>query len=279
MHWRLGQYFLIIFCGCAQAQIQMVPGSAPLCVFAGEKARVPLTIRNGGARQETFELHVKISQAASGVVMPIEMRSVETLTVLAGQTILEEVPLHLPAVRAESTFILQWLRGTNAVIGATRVTASPRGVLAELKQLCDGKPVALFDPENRVRDALKAEGLETVDPDPVETAKSSCRLAIIWSANTRSQTAPNFFDAIPELVKGGVGVIRVCPPASDAQLLAPSIQVKSGSGENAVVLVERSLLAGLSDSPCSQKRLLQLARVALGKASLSSLEKNLKEVP
>lgn len=283
MRMRLGQFLyssvLLLWSVSCQAQsyVQVLPGAEPVCVFAGENVTVPLKLRNSGTNSEAVDLHVKISQVATGIVMPIGTRSVKAITILAGQTLLENAPLELPDVKAETTFVLQWLRGTNVVIGLTKVAVSPRGALAELGRLSAGKPIALLDPDNLVREVLKAAGLETVDLDPEQSSSVGASLAIICSGNSKPASARNLARCAQSLAKDEVGVIWICPPGSNSQALAPSIEVKRGSGESALVLADRALLADFSQSPCAQKRLLQLARIALGKATLSSLEPNLKE--
>lgn len=284
MRMRLGQLLLLpvmlSWCvlGQAQPSIQVLPADTPLCFFAGETVPVSLKLRNNGTNSETLDLGVKISQAASRVVMPIGTHSVKALTLLPGQTVLETAAVTLPEVRAETTFVLQWLRGTNVVIGVTKLTASPRGALAELEQLGAGKPIALIDPDNFVREVLGVAGVETVDLDPEQPTGLGSRLAIFCPGNSNPEFSKNLAHGAQSLVNDGVGVVWICPPGVNRQALAPSIEVTRGRGEHVLILAERGLLWDLAASPCAQKRLVQMARIALGKDTLSSLKPTLKEV-
>ena len=100
-------------------------------------------------------ISARVYQTTSATAAPYSKRLWKTLELLPGQTILESATFDFPLVRGETPFLIQWVEGTNHVLGVTEVLVYPPDLLKELGNLAGQKPVGVFDPADRLKPLLK----------------------------------------------------------------------------------------------------------------------------
>ena len=138
----------------AWAQLQFLPAGAAPMVFAGEARPIAITLRNPSPQSVAANLHVHVHQTTTAIAAPLYERPWKPLTVLPGQTVLETAVLDFPVVRAETRFLVQWLDGTNTVLGRTEVRVFPTNLLARLQALASDSPLGVFDPADQLKPLL-----------------------------------------------------------------------------------------------------------------------------
>lgn len=150
----------------AFAELEFVADETSPLVFAGSPQTVRAAIRNTGAETEV-DVAIRVVQLTAGSAVPVgEPQPWKKLRVLAKQTVLEDLPVELPAVRAPVRFRLEC-----AGIGKLVVTAVPADYLKQL-----GEGVGVFDPGGKLRAVLKAAKVEFID---LETEPWAGKLAIV----------------------------------------------------------------------------------------------------
>lgn len=199
----------------AFADLEFVADETPPLVFAGSPQTVRATIRNTGADTEV-DVAIRVVQLTAGSAVPVgEAQPWKKLRVLAKQTVLEDLPVELPAVRAPVRFRLEC-----AGIGKLVVTAVPADYL---KQLGDG--VGVFDPGGKLRAVLKAAKIEFTD---LETAPRHGKLAVVVA------------EKLPESVKNMAVVwlkpARVPVVVVRRQLVvAPPVDLTTAAGQASLI--------------------------------------------
>jgi hypothetical protein len=255
--------YLLMLSAAASAQLVVGSGSAVVCVFAGDGRQVPVQLHNAGAGPVAAHLHTLLYQATLAIAAPLGEAPWKKLTVLPGQTVLETATLSLPPVRAETRFVVQWLEGTNKVVGTTEVLAYPADLLKELKPLLGDEPLGVFDPQNHLKPLLKAAGVECQDLEDAGLEDCRGRLAIIGPFQSRAQMRESLAHrSVKALAAKGVAAVWIQPPPEKGQDLKPSFYLVP-EGKGAVVIVQAELLVNLAESPQAQLNLVRFARFAL----------------
>lgn len=246
----------------ALAQLQFVPANPPPQVFAGEARPIAITLHNPSHQAIEVDLRARVYQTTSATAAPLRERPWKGLTVLPGQTVLETASLDFPVVRAETSFIIQWLDGTNIVLGKTEVRVFPTNLLARLQTLAGETPLGVFDPADQLKPLLRRLAVEFQDLAEDGTDKFTGKLALFGPFASRSQVRASLAGDIRALAKRGVAVVWLQPPPSPREPLKPSFHiVREGGG--AVVVAQHSLVEHLADNPEAQLNLLRLAELAL----------------
>jgi hypothetical protein len=255
----------VLFCNwplAAFAQLQILPDAQPQRVFAGGARTVTATWHNAGDRTVEADIRTRIVQTSSATGIPLGDIPWKKLEMLPRQTVLENVQFEFPAVKAETTFLIQWLDATNHVLGRTKVLAYPTNLLAELKPLAGDESLGVFDPKNRLKPLLKNLKLEFADLANLDLEDFSGRLAIIGPFSTRAQMRDELANQIKALAKKGVAIVWLQPLPEKQDKLQPSFYSVS-MNTNAVVVVQPELVADLADNPQSQLNLIYFCRLAL----------------
>ena len=245
-----------------RAQLQLLPDVQPQRVFAGGARTVAATWRNAGDSNVEIDIRTRLIQTSSATAVPLGEVPWRKLEVLPRQTVLENVQLSVPAVKAETTFLIHWLDATNQVLGRTKVLAYPTNLLAELKPLAGDEPLGVFDPQNQLKPLLKNLKLEFAELENLDLEDFSGRLAIIGPFSTRAQMRDGLANQIKTLAKKGVAIVWLQPPPEKRDKLQPSFYSVS-MNPNAVVIVQPELVADFADNPQSQLNLLYFCRLAL----------------
>src|SRR5437867_5868117 len=94
----------------ARAQLELVPESAPQSVFADGARKITVVLRNSGEQPLDVDLRARLYQTSSATAALWAEEPVKKLRVWPGQTLIESASLTFPAVKAETRFLVQWLR-------------------------------------------------------------------------------------------------------------------------------------------------------------------------
>ena len=246
----------------ASAQVQLLPAKEALAIFAGDGRRITVAFHNPGNEMARVELRIRLYQTSTATAVLLSETSWKPLQILPGQTVTETATLAFPAVRAETRCLVQWLDGTNTVLGNTQVRVFPTNQLVHLRTLAGETPVGLFDPNDQLKPLLRA--LEVPFQDLVEdgTDKFMGKLALFGPFPEKSQMRASLADDIRALAKRGVAVVWLQPPPSQRTPLKPSFYLVRQAGA-AIVVAQASLVEGLAGNPEAQLNLLRLAELAL----------------
>jgi hypothetical protein len=249
-----------------QADLVIIPDTQPQAVLAGEARRVEVMFRNPGSEPAKADLHTRLFQTTTATTVLVREDAWKPLRVLPGQTISEIATLDFPAVRAETRFLVQWLDGTNALLGKTEVRVFPTNLLANLRTLASEKPLGVFDPADRLKPLLRPLAVPFQDLAEDGTDKFTGRLAVFGPFDSKQQMRARLARDIRSLAKRGVAVVWLQPPPPERAPLKPSFYtVRVGDGT--VVVAQASLVARLAENPEAQLNLLRLAELALRPAT------------
>jgi hypothetical protein len=242
------------------AQLQVLPDSEPQQVFSGTARTISLLISNASDTTSTAQVSARLYQASSATTMRLYDASWKTLQMLPRQTIVEAAVLDLPIIDARSRFVIQWVAGTNHILGRTEVLVYPNNLLKELNSLVADKQLGVFDPQNQLKPLLKSIGVEIADLQDVGMLSFGGNLAIIGPLASREQMGDGLANQIEAMSKKGIGVVWILPPQRDK--IESSFYTVPFDG-HATVIVQAALVANLPDKPQAQLNLIHFARLAL----------------
>ena len=244
------------------AQIELLPPPEPVQLFGGGARSLTVTWHNSG--QEAFRqpLSIRLYQASSATAIPLDTIPWKALEVLPGQTVIESVWLSFPAVRAETQFVIQWIAGSERVLGTSEVRVYPTNLLQELKTLAGDAPLGILDPQNQLKPLLKAAAIEFTDFADANTEEYLGKLVIAGPFRTKSEMREGLASQLRALARKGVCVVWLQPPPARSDPLKPSFYTVI-EGKGAMLIVQAYLVARLADSPQSQLNLVHLARLAV----------------
>jgi len=242
--------------------LQLRPDPEPQRVFAGAARAVTLVWHNDGPQLAEADLRVRLVQTTSASAVRLGETPWKKLQVLPGQTVLETAAVDFPPVKAETKFVLQWLAGTNELLGKTEVLVYPTNLLAELKPLAGDDGPGLYDPQNRLKPLLKLMKLRYTELQNDGLDDFSGKLAIVGPFSSWSQMRDGLADRLKALARNGVAVVWLQPPPEKHDLPVPSFY-SVPENTNAVVMVQPELVADLPLNPQSQRNLIYFCRLAL----------------
>ncbi len=257
---------LLLAAGCgtsaALAQLEVVTSAEPQRVFCGGAKNISVTFHNPGGQIFTDEVCTRLWQASSATAVPLAETPWKNLSVLPRQTVVESAQLDFPAVKAETKFLVQWLAGSNRLVGTTEMRVYPTNLLAELRPLSGDEPLGVFDPQNQLKPLLKNLKLAFTDLENSGLENFSGRLAIVGPFQSKAQMRGDLAGQIKALAKRGVAIVWLPPPPGKRDKLSPSFYSVL-QNTNAVVIVQPEMVADLPDNPQSQLNLVYFCRLAL----------------
>jgi hypothetical protein len=244
------------------AQLQLLPDKEPQCVFAGEARPVTVVWQNVSDKIVDAEIHTRLYQTTSATVAPLAENLWKKIEILPGQTVLESARVDFPEVRAGTVFLIQWLEGTNRVIGKTEVLVYPTNLLKELKPLLGEGTPGILDPNDELKPLLKQSHVDFLDlaETPLEDFRG--KLAVIGPFQSKIQMREGLAQSIWRIAAKGAAVVWIQPPPGPKDKIKPSFYVVP-EGKGAVVVVQSDLVAGLSENPRSQLNLIYFSKLAL----------------
>ena len=251
--------------GAARAELQLLPDREPQCVFAGDARKITVTWHNAGNQAVDMEMRTQLYQTSSATAAPLYEKTWKKIEILPGQTVLESAPLDFPAVNAETRFLIQWLAGTNHVLGKTEVLVYPTNLLAELKTLVGEENLGVLDPNNELKPLFKQNHVEFSDLGETALEDYQGKLAIIGPFSTKAQMREGLAQTIQKIARKGVAVVWLQPPPGPKDQIKPSFYIVP-EGKGSIVVVQADLVARLPENPKSQLNLVYFCKLALNPA-------------
>ena len=246
----------------APAQLQVLPDNEPQRVFSGQERKITVLLHNPSARLADADLHSRLYQVSSATAMVLGEAPWKKVAVLPGQTVLESATVSFPTIAAETRFLVQWLDGTNKVIGFTEVLGYPPDVLKDLQVLAGEGPLGLLDPQNQLKPLVNAARVECQDLEDTGWEDYHGKLVIIGPFRSGAQMRESLKGSVKALARKGVAVVWIQPPPEKWQELEPSFYTVP-EGKGTVVVVQAGLVANLAENPQAQLNLIHFARLAL----------------
>jgi hypothetical protein len=247
--------------GAADAQLQLVTNAGPQNVFFGAAENISVTFHNPGGQNFNGEIRARIYQASSATTVLISENPWKQLQVPADETVLESAALNFPAVKAKTKFLVQWLADTK-VLGMTPVLVYPTNLFQELQSLLGETNFGVFDPGNRLKPLLKAQGIKFVDLAETELGDFSGQLAVIGPFQSKAQMPDGLANRIETIARRNVAVVWIQPSQAKPDKLQPSFYIVQKK-QTAVVIVQPELVSDLAENPQSQLNLIYFCKLAL----------------
>jgi len=245
----------------AKAQLQLVPDKEPEQVFSGNARKVTTVWHNAGDKTAGYEICARIFQASSATAVLLSENPWKQIQVPAGETALESAALDFPAVKAKTKFLVQWLADTN-VLGVTPVLVYPTNLLQTLKSFLSETNFGVFDPGDRLKPLLKAQGIKFADMAETGLDDFSGQLAVIGPFQSRAQVPDGLVEQVQTLAKKNVAVVWIQPPQEKPDKLLPSFYCVQ-KNQTDVVVVQPDLVSDLLDNPQAQLNLIYFCQLAL----------------
>jgi hypothetical protein len=253
----------------AHAQLQLATNAVPQSVFSGAAKNISVTLHNSGGQNFNDEIRVRVFQASSATAVLLSENPWKQVQVPAGETVLESAALDFPAVMSKTKFLVQWLVDTN-VLSVTPILVYPTNLLQALQFFLSETNFGVFDPGDRLKPLLKAQGIKFADLAQTELDDFSGQLALIGPFQSRAQVPDGLAEQILALAKTNVAVVWIQPwsartrPRFESGDSSPSpsfycVQKK----QTAVVVVQPELVDDLAENPQSQLNLIYFCRLAL----------------
>lgn len=250
----------------AHAGLEVIPSKEMVSVFSGPQ-QIPVLWRNATDKNVKVSLQTRLFQASSATVMPVAAAAPwKTMEVLAGQTVLENVPVTLPAVRTTTTFELRFLDEAATESGKIQIRAYPDGMLKELAGLDETNSFAVLDPDNLLKPELSKCNVSFEDLEENAGFDSFAgRLAIIGPFSNKDSVPDNLKKRIQNQSTKRRAIVWIQPP-STGECVLPVYIVREG--DTTIVVVCDRFVANLAGSPQAQHNLLYCAQLALNPGSL-----------
>ncbi len=252
------------------AQLEFVPSGQPHAVFGGRTSVVQVVLRNPDPRAVETVLKARLFQLTSATRVPVcQIEFSKPLTVLAGQTVLECVPLRFPAVRATTRFEARWLDRAGISVGLTLVTVHPTNLLARLAEVTGETPPGIFDPHQQLTPLLRALNVDFDDLTAGERLTTwRGRLAILGPWDTIQPLPSDLGKRATSLTARHVHTLLFTHPedtAANDRASSPlrDVVLVRELGPHRLVTAPSALVAGLAMNPLAQEKLLELARLAV----------------
>jgi hypothetical protein len=250
--------------GAARAQIELVTNATPQCVCFGDARSIAATFHNPGGQDFGQDVRTVVSQAGSATAVSLGEKPWKFLRVLPRQTVLESARLDFPPVKAETKFIVQWVEGTNHIIGKTEVLVYPTNLLHELKLMMDENEdnLGVLDPHNQLTPALKRSAIHFVDLSETDLDSFHGKLTLVGPSVPDDPEWRGLTDRIAKAAQKGTPVVWIQSPPQKRDKIWPTFFI-APENTNAVVMVHPELVADLPDNPQSQLNLIYFCKLAM----------------
>jgi hypothetical protein len=258
--------FLCAFPFGILAQLEILPDKAPQRVFAGDARKITVTWHNAGDHAVDAEMRTQLYQTSSATAAPLYEKAWKKIEILPGQTVLESTSLDFPAVNGETRFLIQWLEGTNQVVGKTEVLVYPTNLLAELKTLVGEENLGVLDPNDELKPLLKQNHVEFSDLGETALGDFQGKLAIIGPFSTKAQMREGLAETIQKIARKGAVIVWLQPPPGPKDQIKPSFDIVP-EGKGSIVVVQADLVVRLPENPKSQLNLVYFCKLALNPMS------------
>lgn len=253
---------LPVFINVSSAEVRVVTNAEPQSVFCGENRNIAVQFRNLSNTLAEVNLHTRVYQASSASAAVVSEAPWKKLQILPGQTVFDSARVSFPSVRGETLFLVQWLDGTNLIIGTTPVWVYPPEILKELKTLANERTIGLLDPSGQLKSVFTKAQIEFTDLEDSGFEHFDGALAIVSSLRAKDELLHNLASQVALAARKGTAVIWITPVRRASRKLTPSFYTVP-EGKGGVVVVKPELVVDLQGNPRSQMNLIELARLAL----------------
>ena len=207
-------------------------------------------------------MRTRLYQISSATAVPLSEKTWKKIEILPGQTVLESASMDFPAVNAETRFLIQWLEGTNQILGKTEVMVYPTNLLGELKPLLGEDNLGVLDLNNELKPLLKQNHMEFSDLGEATLEDFQGKLAIIGPFSTKAQMREGLTQTIQKIARRGIAVVWIQPPPRPKGQVKPSFYVVP-EGKGSVVVIQADLIARLPENPKAQLNLIYFCKLVL----------------
>jgi hypothetical protein len=248
--------------GRAHGQLELVTNTETQCVFAGAARNVSVVFHNAAGGSYSEDMRTRIYQTTTATAVLLAETPWKRLEIPADTTVLESAALDFPAVRAGTKFVIEWLEGTNRVVGKSEVLVYPTNLLGDLTPLLKEDVLGIYDPDNQLKPLLKQNHVDFEDLSDTPLESFEGKLAIVGPFASKEQMPDGLANRIKALAQKGAGVVWLRAPPGRPEKIAPSFYlVPEGAGT--VVVVQAILTSDLRENPQSQLNLVCFCRLAL----------------
>jgi hypothetical protein len=258
-------WWMAMACGwpaMAGTQLQLLSNPEAQQLFAGAAKTVSVTFFNPGDENFEAAIHLRVFQTSSATAVPLGDWPWKQLEVLPRQTVVESAQLEFPAVNAETKFLVEWVAGTNQIIGKTEILAYPSNLLTELKLMFREDELGLLDPDNLLKPAFVQNHVEFLDLEKTALEDFSGKLAIIGPFQSQAQMRDGLPKAIQRIAMKGTAVVWIQPPPNREDDIKPSFYLVP-EAKGAVVIVQPEMTADFSQNPAAQLNLIRFCKLAM----------------
>jgi hypothetical protein len=232
----------------AGADLEMLP-ALPVAAFGGTTRTLQVAFRNRTDHLTEAEIDRVIFQAASATAAPVTKTLVrKKLQLLGRQTVLEEVEVDLPEVRAETRFIVRFAH-RNVVLGLQDIWVYPTNLLDQLNSLPSANSLSLSNVTASLKNFLIASGARMVDSNP-DVPTGQTNLVMRFGIAPGGSVA---FDS------GGALIECIRLPIPDTFVWPAYAMVFTNNTWK--ILAQEGAISSLSSDPWAQLRLLRMAKL------------------
>jgi hypothetical protein len=247
-----------------RADLEVFPTETPQILFAGTPATALVTLRNPDPERHEQEFSIRLVQLSSTTAMPIgERRPWKKIEVLAGQTIVESVPVTLPEIRGPTFFRIE-VSTQDRLVARIPILACPRDMLRRLAELSGDPPLGIYDREGKLKTSLTQLGIPFTDLELADgPAGFLGRVAILGPFTSEGGASPDWKELSGKLASRGVAVVVLLPQPRTL----PFAEVLH---KGPVVIARGVRVDDLAESAARQMALLRVVELALTPVSKPS---------
>jgi hypothetical protein len=248
------------------AQLEIIPAQETPLVFSG-KQTLEVIFKNPADKTNASELRTRLYQASSATLLPMgESEPWKHLQVLAGQTVIENLAVNFPAVRAITEFRVRF-SADEKQIADVKIQVVPDDLLKQLSALADKSPIGVLDPNHQLKPLLEKNKVEFHDLEK-DTGFDGFqgKLVIVGPFRSKDSVPENLGKRIAAKREKPLAIVWIQPPDAKSNPLLPVYLMREN--ETAIVIVQNDVVAKLAESPKSQLNLLRAAQLALHPESI-----------
>ncbi|MGV3533787.1 MAG: hypothetical protein ACO1QR_15575 [Chthoniobacteraceae bacterium] len=247
----------------ALGDLRIPEGQDSAVVFAGRESAIEIRLMNDAAEASSSPIDYRVFQVANRVLAPMgERKPWKEVSLLAGQTGIERLQIHLPELRAVSLFRVVFYDGEQE-LGRCAVIGVPPRLLAEFDS-----PVAVYG-DSGFTAAFKELGMKTRTLGEVDEAT-----VVLLQAGS-DESAGEARRQAKDLAAKGISTVLLMPAREFARAEGGALQSLTGViavGEGRLLIAKQLDFSELASSAEAQLRLHQLLSLALGAEAFPWLE-------
>ena len=254
---KLWPFFALLFVVAfpCSAQLKIIP-TPRAEIFAGNPAVIEVRIHNPGAGG-VFQILTQLVQSSASLAAPVSKRgSWKTVSISSNQTVLEEIQVVSPPVRAATPFSIIY-SVENRNFGQTGFVAHPTNLLSALARETEQTPIALIGVANVLNAALETVGVQKMSAASPEGVPDKVRAIIVVDQTVEEQRLAELLKLAD---KRATGLIWFRPLREAALISVPT-------GRGRVIMAPLEWLSSIGSLPRSQLNLVRALQLAHASSS------------